>query len=70
MSFHVHVPSRFMNSQIISEEHVQDDDAMVYLPNPDRLELTELSDGDEIPLSEISVWIDPLDATQEYSGLI
>ena len=59
-----------MYSQIISEEHVQDDNVMVYLPNPDRIVLTELSNGDEIPLSEVSVWIDPLDATQEFSGLL
>lgn len=52
----------------VSEEHEKETDSNVRAPNIDRKEIMEIStQGDEVDLSRVAVWIDPLDATQEYT---
>ena len=52
----------------VSEEHEKEKDINVRAPNLDRKEIMEIStQQDEVDLSRVAVWIDPLDATQEYT---
>lgn len=51
----------------VSEEHEKETSIDVRAPNLDRKEIMEISGHDEIELSRVAVWIDPLDATQEYT---
>lgn len=64
----------FPGLRIISEEHTPDEDNDIEII-PIHLTEDNISDkmysniplGLEIPLSELTVWVDPLDATKEYS---
>ena len=51
----------------VSEEHEKETEFDVSFPNVDRKEVMEISMQDDVELSRVAVWIDPLDATQEYT---
>lgn len=56
--------------QINTEEHVDAADEEVILWDhkiPEDI-LKEISTTKEVPAESVTVWIDPLDATQEYTG--
>ena len=64
----------FPGLRIISEEHSSvEDNNLEFIAinvNEDILsdeKYSEIPNGLEIPLSELTVWVDPLDATKEYS---
>ena len=58
--------------QLVSEEHNKESLDMSKVQQPD-LHIQEVYDHtnfDEIvPVEELTVWVDPLDATQEYTGM-
>ncbi|XP_059983336.1 Golgi-resident adenosine 3',5'-bisphosphate 3'-phosphatase isoform X2 [Lagenorhynchus albirostris] len=59
----------FPNVQINTEEHVDAADEEVILWDrkiPEDI-LTEIATPQEVPAERVTVWIDPLDATQEYT---
>ncbi|XP_019780866.1 Golgi-resident adenosine 3',5'-bisphosphate 3'-phosphatase isoform X2 [Orcinus orca] len=59
----------FPNVQINTEEHVDAADQEVILWDrkiPEDI-LTEIATPQEVPAESVTVWIDPLDATQEYT---
>lgn len=56
--------------QINTEEHVDASDQEVIMWDhkiPEDI-LKEISTPKEVPAESVTVWIDPLDATQEYTG--
>lgn len=54
-----------------SEEHVNaEGEATLWTRIIPKEILTKISGGKEVPADKITVWIDPLDATQEYTGLV
>lgn len=56
--------------QINTEEHVDATDQEVILWDrkiPEDI-LKEIATPQEVPAESVTVWIDPLDATQEYTG--
>ena len=61
----------FPNIQIISEEHDEAEVDLSKVPNPSFTHpdvAQKLSDiSIEVPADDVAVWIDPLDATQEYT---
>ncbi len=75
MGWHLNEDSHFL--QIVSEEKasVADSEVEPYRRNPffhwlemrNREEFKKLS-GRKVPLHDIVVWVDPLDATQEFTG--
>lgn len=61
---------RFPNLNIISEEHGdKEDTSKVPMADIDNPEVRELLGGEDIEVQadDVAVWIDPLDATQEYT---
>ena len=57
--------------QVISEEHENKPVDFRQIPDTNmNLEdvVRGIASDQEIPLNKIAVWIDPLDATQEYTG--
>lgn len=60
----------YLLSQVNSEEHANaEGEATVWTRMIPKDILAKVSGGKEIPAEKITVWIDPLDATQEYTGL-
>ncbi|XP_071807154.1 inositol monophosphatase 3-like [Asterias amurensis] len=60
----------FPSLKVVSEEHETDDwDKSAVVPlSISRSDVIELIKGDQsIPLEDVTVWVDPLDATQEYT---
>lgn len=54
-----------------SEEHVNaEGEATLWTRIIPEEILAKISGGKEVPAEKITVWIDPLDATQEYTGLV
>uniref|UniRef100_A0A673GPC5 inositol-phosphate phosphatase n=1 Tax=Sinocyclocheilus rhinocerous TaxID=307959 RepID=A0A673GPC5_9TELE len=57
--------------QVNSEEHANaEGEATVWTRIIPEEILAKISGGKEVPAERITVWIDPLDATQEYTGLV
>lgn len=53
-----------------SEEHDNaEGEATIWTRNIPKEILEKVSEGKEVSAERITVWIDPLDATQEYTGL-
>jgi len=64
------IKKAFPNINIISEEHDEKEVDMSKIPTPSihNAEVEEKVTSDqELPVEEVAVWIDPLDATQEYT---
>lgn len=59
----------FPNIQVVSEEHDSGKVDTSGIPYPDKFlsEIQTIDSSLEVPASDITVWIDPLDATQEYT---
>ncbi|XP_033123614.1 inositol monophosphatase 3-like [Anneissia japonica] len=59
----------FPNLKVISEEHetLEWDKDKVATPKMDRDEIKSITGDSVINIEDITVWIDPLDATQEYT---
>ncbi len=57
--------------QVNSEEHANaEGEATVWTRIIPEEILGKISGVKEVPAERITVWIDPLDATQEYTGLV
>ncbi|XP_014675171.1 PREDICTED: inositol monophosphatase 3-like [Priapulus caudatus] len=64
------IKKAFPDLVVISEEHENLPDDLQRVPVPDRFieeVTTKFVDDVSVPISDIVVWIDPLDATQEYT---
>lgn len=53
--------------QIVSEEHDKKPEVSDYKPNKHLSDVANLPD-EMVSLNDITIWVDPLDATQEYTG--
>jgi hypothetical protein len=59
--------------QVISEEHENKPVDFNQIPNPDKERaavMRAVSSDQQVSKSKIAIWIDPLDATQEYTGTV
>ena len=64
------IKKAFPNINVISEEHDEKEVDMSKIPTPSihNAEVEEkVTTDQELPADEVAVWIDPLDATQEYT---